>query len=166
MGSVFLKKVMEFINEKRIDIFQAVFYKLFEKYGGDLDRFIDEWFVEYSYKTLNAYFNEELFKEDFEVFYRKKANIIRAYVKAYWSYCLNPYKRPHSIEIAMSFFDLKDLDEKELKRKYRDIVKIYHPDIYSDKRSANEKLKEVNHYYQILKAYIAKFRKEGISCYG
>lgn len=166
MGNVFLKRVIEFINEKRVDVFQAMFYKLFKKYDGDLDRFINEWFMEYSYKTLNTYFNEELFKEDFEMFYRKKASTIRAYVRAYWSYCLNPYKKPQTVEIAMTFFDLKDLNEKELKRKYRNIVKIYHPDIYSDKKLANEKLKEVNHYYQILKAYIEKFGREGVSCHG
>ncbi len=166
MGSIFLKKIIEFINNKRMDIFQSMFYNLFEKYKGDLDRFINEWFIEYSYHVLRSYFKEEVFKEEFEIFYKKRSSILKAYIKAYWAYCIEPARKPYAVEAAVAFFNLEDLDEQTLKRKYRELVKTFHPDIYPDKKLANEKLKEIHHYYQILKAYLTKFRREEKSYHG
>ncbi len=160
MGSVFLMDIINFINNKRMEIFQAMFHKLYENYKGDLDGFIKNWFVEYSYGKLRIYFKEDVFRDDFELFYRKRINTIKAYIKAYWSYCSNPYKKPSSIKEAMLFFDLETLDEKELKKRYRSMVKMYHPDTNPDKKLANERLKEINHNYQMLVAYITKLKKE------
>lgn len=152
--SLFMTKMVEFISHKRMELFQGMFLKLFEKYNGDWDRFVDDWFEKYSYHTLREFFVEDVFKEEFDKFYRKKKSTLKAYVKAYWSFCLNPNNKPHHIKTAMEFFNLEKLDEKELKKKYREMVKQYHPDIYPDKKVATRKMIEINHYYQILKAYI------------
>lgn len=155
--SVFMIKVVEFISYRRMELFQGMFLKLFEKYDGDWDRFVDEWFEKYSYNKMREFFIEDVFKEEFDKFYKVKKNILKAYVKAYWSFCLNPDNKPHHLKAAMDFFGLKKLDEKELKRAYRQMVKQFHPDIYPDRKFATRKMIEVNHYYQILTAYIGKF---------
>lgn len=152
--SLFMSKMVEFISYKRMELFQGMFLKLFEKYNGDWDRFVDDWFEKYSYYTLREFFVEDVFKEEFERFYKKRKNTLKAYVKAYWSFCLNPNNKPHHVKAAMEFFQLEKLEEKELKKKYREMVKRYHPDIYPDKKVATRKMIEINHYYQILKAYI------------
>jgi Flp pilus assembly protein TadD len=48
--------------------------------------------------------------------------------------------------------------EEEIKQAYKDLVKVWHPDRFSDprlKEKANEKLKEINFAYEKLKSYIA-----------
>lgn len=155
--SVFMSKVVEFISHQRMELFQGMFLKLFEKYNGDWDRFVDDWFERYSYQILREFFVEDIFKEDFDRFYKTKKNVLKAYVRAYWSFCLNPADKPHHLKTAMEFFGLTKLNEKELKKKYRQMVKQFHPDIYPDKKFATKKMVEINHYYQILMAYITKF---------
>ncbi|MCX7759624.1 MAG: DnaJ domain-containing protein [Hydrogenothermaceae bacterium] len=156
MSSLFMRKMVEFISYKRMELFQGMFYKLFEKYNGDWDRFVDDWFEKYSYITLKEYFIEDTFKEDFEDFYKKRKNVLKAYIKAYWSFCMNPQSKPAHIKSSMEFFGLEKLDEKELKKKYREMVKQYHPDTHPDKKFATQKMVEINHHYQILKAFIKK----------
>ena len=56
----------------------------------------------------------------------------------------------------MDYFGLKELNMKELKKVYREMVKKYHPDVYPDKKEGTMKTIEINHYYQILKTYIEK----------
>jgi len=49
--------------------------------------------------------------------------------------------------------------EEEIREAYKDLVKVWHPDRFSNdprlKEKANEKLKEINSAYEILKAYMA-----------
>ncbi len=49
--------------------------------------------------------------------------------------------------------------EEEIKEAYKDLIKVWHPDRFSNdprlKEKANEKLKEINSAYEILKAYMA-----------
>ncbi|MCX7739125.1 MAG: DnaJ domain-containing protein [Hydrogenothermaceae bacterium] len=157
MDSLFIRKLIEFISYKRMEIFQGMFYKLYEKYDGDWDRFVDDWFEKYSYTTSKEYFIGDAFKEDFDIFYKTKKNTLKAYVRAYWSFCLNPQNKPHHVKTAMEFFGLSELDEQKLKKAYRRMVREYHPDIHPNKKLATQKIVEINHYYQILKAYINKF---------
>lgn len=154
---MFILRVIEFINNKRMDLFQSMFFNLYEKYNGDVDKFVEDWFRYYSYSLLKNYFKEEFFKEDFEEFYNKKRHVLKSYIKAYWSFCNNPDARPNHIKIAMDFFELKELTMKDLKRKYREMVKKYHPDVHPDKKEATLKMMEINHHYQILKAFVEKY---------
>lgn len=155
-----IKKIVEFISHKRMDLFQGMFFKLFEKYDGDWDKFLDEWFEYHSYRILKEYFREEIFKEDLDRFYSERRDVIRAYIKAYWSFCLNPNKRSNNLKNAMEYFNIEELEESELKKRYREMVKKYHPDVNPDKAYANQKMIEINHYFQILKAYISKTKGE------
>jgi hypothetical protein len=154
---MFILKVIEFISNRRMDLFQSMFFNLYEKYNGDADKFVDDWFRYYTYSTLKSYFREEVFKEEFEEFFSSKRHVIKSYIKAYWSFCNDPDARPNHIKFAMDFFGIKELTMKELKRKYREMVKKYHPDINSDKKEATLKMMEVNHHYQILKAFLEKY---------
>lgn len=49
--------------------------------------------------------------------------------------------------------------EEEIKEAYRDLIKVWHPERFSNdprlKEKANEKLKELNLAYEVLKAYVA-----------
>ncbi|MFN3977646.1 MAG: DnaJ domain-containing protein [Sulfurihydrogenibium azorense] len=157
---MFIVKIMEFINSKRMDLFQSLFFNLYEKYNGDADYFVEEWFRRYTYATLKTYFKEDLFRNDLDEFFNKNKNVIKAYVKAYWSFCNDPNARPHHIKVAMDFFGIKELSEKELKEKFREMVKLYHPDIHPNKKEATLKMMEINHHYQILKAFLEKYGGE------
>jgi len=154
---MFIVKIMEFISNKRMDLFQSMFFNLYERYNGDTDRFLEDWFKNHTYFILKNYFIEEYFKEHFENFFNKRKNVIKSYVKAYWSFCISPDAKPNQVKVALDFFGIKELSYEELKKKYRSMVKKYHPDIYPDKKEAVEKMIEINHYYQILKAFLEKY---------
>jgi hypothetical protein len=150
-------KVIEFLSNKRMDLFQSLFFNLYEKYKGDADLFLEEWFRKYAYMTLKNYFKEDVFANDFEEFFKKKKHILKTYVKAYWSFCNEPTARPTHVKIAMDFFEITELSKENLKKKYREMVKIYHPDVHPNKKEATLKMMEINHHYQILKAFIEKY---------
>lgn len=152
--SLFLLKTIEFINNKRMELFQSMFYNLYEKYNGNPDMFVEDWFEKYAYYTLRKYLREDFFKEDFEEFYSKQKKILKSYIKAYWAFCNNPDAKPYYVKESMNFFNIKELNMQELKKVYREMVKKYHPDIYPDKKEGTLKMIEINHHYQILKAYL------------
>jgi hypothetical protein len=133
-----------------------MFYNLYEKYNRDSEKFIEDWFVKYTYITLKRFFKEDFFKEDVDLFFKKNINVLKSYIKAYWAFCNNPNSKPHYVKEAMNYFGLKELNMKELKKVYREMVKKYHPDVYPDKKEGTMKMIEINHYYQILKTYIEK----------
>jgi hypothetical protein len=154
--SLFLYKLLEFINDKRMELFQSMFYNLYEKYDRDSEKFIEDWFEKYTYITLRRFFKEDFFKEDLDLFFQKNKNVLKSYVKAYWAFCNNPNSKPYYVKEAMDYFCLEELNMKELKKVYREMVKKYHPDVYPDKKEGTIKMIEINHYYQILKTYIEK----------
>jgi len=49
-------------------------------------------------------------------------------VKTYWDFCRNPRKHPVRISEALKFFGLEELDEEEVRKRYRELVRLYHPD--------------------------------------
>lgn len=51
------------------------------------------------------------------------------------------------IDNSLSFFGLKDFDEKKIRRCYRSMAVACHP----DKGGSTEKMREVNQHYQVLK---------------
>ena len=71
MRSLFLYKLLEFINDKRMELFQSMFYNLYEKYNRDSEKFIEDWFEKYTYITLRRFFKEDFFKEDLDLFFQK-----------------------------------------------------------------------------------------------
>ena len=60
-------------------------------------------------------------------------------------------KIPPKINAALKIFSLKhDFDEKNLKKRYIDLVKKYHPDLNKNLLNKDSKIKEINNAYNIL----------------
>lgn len=56
----------------------------------------------------------------------------------------------------MEFFGIKELNLQELKKRYRHMIKKYHPDIHTDKKSAHKHMLLINYHYQALLSYLNK----------
>ena len=63
-------------------------------------------------------------------------------------------KRPRSMqEKALALFDLAPpLTLAGLKMRYKELVKLHHPDVHGGDKEAEERLKEINVAYSTLKA--------------
>lgn len=77
---------------------------------------------------------------------------------------LDPFSRadmfspalPKDVREACSIFNLSSLiTAEELKKCYTDLVKRHHPDLHGGNKKEEERLKEINVAYLILKKYIA-----------
>lgn len=62
---------------------------------------------------------------------------------------------PNKIQKALNLLDLSlPLTLETLKKQYKNLVKRYHPDLNPDDERAEERLKEINDAYQIVKDYL------------
>ncbi|SMP00463.1 DnaJ domain-containing protein [Venenivibrio stagnispumantis] len=151
---LFFYKVIDYIYSKQMELFQSMFFKLYREYNSDIDKFYNAWFENYTLNLMLKFFRKEEFYESYVLYNLRKKSIIKSYIKAYWSFCKNPEKYPYYIKEAMDYFGLKKLTKNELKKKYREFAKKYHPDLNKNKKEATLKMLEINHYYQILKSYV------------
>jgi hypothetical protein len=62
---------------------------------------------------------------------------------------------PVEVQKALSTLELKfPLTQEDLKRHYKKLAKSHHPDLHAGDKDAEERLKQVNIAYQILKKYL------------
>ena len=71
--------------------------------------------------------------------------------------CINAQRRSfHASRVGMKrdFYEVlgigKNASKDEIKKKYREMAKKYHPDLNKDNKAAEEKFKEVSEAYEIL----------------
>ena len=58
---------------------------------------------------------------------------------------------------ALQLFDLKlPVNLEELKKKYKKLVKIFHPDVNDNNKEAENKFKEINESYKLILKKFAK----------
>ena len=61
------------------------------------------------------------------------------------------------IKRCLKIFDIKDdFNEQQLKKKYKELVKKYHPDIHGQNKQKEKLLKKVNNCYKILKKLLGR----------
>ncbi len=154
--SAFYRLVMDYIYEKRLELFQATFYSLYNQYGvhNRTEDFMRSWFEGYTFRKLIKYFPIEDVLRYYPDYVRRKRRVIRSYVWAYWAFCKNPQRRPHKFRESLEFFGLDRLDPQSLKSRYRQLVKQYHPDTYPDRKEAHKKMLLINYHYQVLMSYL------------
>lgn len=148
----FYKKVLDYIYDKRLEMFQAMFYSLYDQYGrsNSVDEFLKTWFDRYALKKLVNYFPFEDIADYYYSYVKTKRKIIKSYVTTYWSFYNNPYIRSSKLRESLEFFGMRDLDLKQLKKTYRNLIKKYHPDVYHDRKEAHKKMLLINYHYQVI----------------
>lgn len=97
-------------------------------------------------------------KECFDRYSSLRKNITKSYVSTYWRFCKNPKSFSSKISNSMKFFGLEELDEANLKKAYRKLMKEYRPDKVKDKKLSHEKTVLINYHYQVLLSYINNFK--------
>jgi hypothetical protein len=152
----FYAKVFDYIFDKRMDLFQAMFYKLYEDFKGDEELFLKAWFEDYAKRKLLKYFPLWDLLEYYPEYVVRKRPVLRSYINTYWRFCLSPYRYPAKVRESMEFFGIKELNLQELKKRYRHMIKKYHPDIHTDKKSAHKHMLLINYHYQILLSCLNK----------
>ena len=162
--SLFCRRVVEYMYEKRLDEFISSFYELYRLYSHmDEESFLRYWFDKRIIKNLVSHFPPSLIISSFEEFRNTKRNLLKTYVKTYWDFCRNPKKYPVRVEEAMEFFGLEEPSEKELKASYRRMVKKFHPDRVGKTKDSHKMMVKINYYYQILRRYLGDRREEALS---
>lgn len=138
--------------DSRLNQFISSFHEIQKRYGYlDADTFFREWFDRSIIRELVLYFSPSAIIRSFEEVKHKRENLYRTYVRIYWSVSK---KRPAGVEEAIKFFGLKKITEEELKSRYREMVKRYHPDRAGKGAENHRKMVRINYYYQILRRYI------------
>ncbi len=151
----FYIKVLEFMYEKRFNQFQSLFYDLFKNYDHiDEDSFISEWFDRFIIKKLIPYVPPSELHRSYREYTAKRRSLLKTYIRTYWQFCKNPKKYPASIRDAMRYFELNDLNVSELKSKYREKVKAFHPDRAGRKEENHREMVKINYYYQLLRSVL------------
>jgi len=151
----FYIKVLEFMYEKRFNQFQSLFYDLFKNYEYiDEDSFISEWFDRFIIKKLIPYVPVSELHKSYREYSAKKRSLLKTYIRTYWQFCRNPRKYPAHISDAIEYFELKDLNAEELKSKYREKVKAFHPDRMGKREENHKEMVKINYYYQLLRSVL------------
>ena len=153
--SAFCKKAMEYMYNTKLDQFVSSFHELYSKYNHlDSEDFVREWFDRSVIRCMIDFFPLSHLIKSYEEIGKLKRKLFSTYVKTYWDFCKNPKKHPARIEEAIRFFNLQKLEEKELKKKYRELAKQFHPDISGKTKSTHVTMVKINYYYQILRRYL------------
>ncbi len=154
--SSFCRKVIEYMYENRLNQFISSFYELYREYShlGE-EEFLREWFDRSIIRDLVFYFPPSTIISSFEEIRNSKRHLFRTYVKTYWDFCRNPKKHPVKIGEALRFFGLREFSEEEIKARYRELVRSYHPDRVGRSREAHMMMVKINYYYQILRRYLS-----------
>jgi len=154
--SSFCRKVIEYMYENRLNQFISSFYELFKEYSHlEEEEFLREWFDRAIIRDLVFYFPPSTIISSFEEVRNSKRHLFKTYVKTYWDFCRNPRKHPVRISEALKFFGLEELDEEEVRKRYRELVRLYHPDRAGKTREAHRMMVKINYYYQILRRYMS-----------
>ncbi len=150
----FCKKVIEHMYETRMEKFLSSFHDLYRAYGHlDEDVFFREWFERQVIRDLVYYFSPSAIVSSYEEFRRERMNLLKTYVRIYWRFCKNPASHPARIGESLRFFGLEELDEESLVKRYRELVRRYHPDRAG--KDSNKMMAKINYHYQILRRYIS-----------
>ncbi len=157
----FYYSVFDYFYEKRLSLFQSMFYTLYDKYGknGNTEAFISEWFDSYTLSKLLRYFPLSDLIHYYSIYIKHKRKVIRSYIWTYWAFCQAPQKYTQKIKESMKFFNLEDIDEFQIKRRYRQLVKRYHPDVCKDRELAHKQMLLINYHYQVLTSYVESLKK-------
>jgi hypothetical protein len=86
----------------------------------------------------------------------RKRPVLRSYINTYWRFFLSLYRYPARVRESMEFFGIKELNLQELKKRYKQMIKKYHPDIHTDKKSTHKHMLLINYHYQVLLSYLNK----------
>ncbi len=152
----FYVKVFDYIFDKRLDLFQAMFYKLYEDFRGDEELFLRTWFEGYAKQKLLKYFPLWDLLEYYPEYVVRRKAVLKSYINTYWRFCHNPYRYPTKVKEAMEFFGMEELTLQELKKRYRQMIKKYHPDTHPNKKEAHRYMLLINYHYQVLLGYLNK----------
>ncbi len=151
----FHEKIVEYLYQNRLSEFQSSFFTLYDKYRYlDEEEFIKEWFDKFIIKTLYKYMPYSKLVECFDRYYSSKKSVAKSYVSTYWRFCRNPKVFSSKISNSMKFFGLEELNEENLKKAYRKMIKECHPDKLKDKKLSHEKTVLINYHYQVLLGYL------------
>ena len=162
--SAFCKKVVEYMYENRLNEFLSSFYELYMQYKhlGE-ENFFREWFDRSIIRQLVSYFPPSVLVPSFQEVKNTKGRLLRTYVKTYWEFCKNPRKYPVRIEEALKFFGLEELSEEALRKRYRELVRQFHPDRAGKRKETHMMMVKVNYYYQVLRRYLSDRSYEAVS---
>ncbi len=151
----FYIKVLEFMYEKRFNQFQSIFYDLFKNYENiDEDSFINEWFDRFVIKKLIPYVPPSELHRSYREYASKKRSLLKTYIRTYWHFCRDPKKYSASISEAVNYFGLKELNVRELRERYREKVKNFHPDMAGKTQNNHKEMVKINYYYQLLRSVL------------
>jgi len=150
----FCKKVIEYMYENRMNQFLSSYHDLYRIYSHlDEDMFFREWFERHIIRDLVYYFSPSAIVSSYEEFRRERIGILKTYVRLYWRSFNGEEKHPVRVRDSIRFFGLKRLDTRELIRRYREMVKKYHPDRAG--KEGNLVMARINYHYQVLRRYLS-----------
>ncbi len=150
----FCKRVIEYMYENRMNQFLSSFDTIFKAYSHlDEDRFFREWFERSIIRDLVYYFSPSALVSSYEEFRRERLNLLKAYVRIYWRSFRNGHGYPVRLKDSVEFFGLKELSREELTRKYREMVKRFHPD--RNGKEGNLMMAKINYHYHVLRRYLS-----------
>lgn len=152
----FYRKVVEHMYDIRLNQFISSFYELYRDYGhlGE-ERFLAEWFDKPIIRRLMPYFPPSVIISSLTELRVRKGHLFKTYVKTYWRFCKNPRVYPARVKEALNFFGLKELEEKALKSRYRELVRKSHPDRVGKTKESHMNMVKINYYYQVLRRYLS-----------
>ncbi len=154
----FCKKVIEYMYENKMNQFLSSFGDIYRVYSHmDEDRFFKEWFEREIIRGLIYYFSPSAILSSYEEFRSERVPLFKTYVRIYWRFCRNPDSYPARVRDAMKFFGLEELEEGLLVRKYREMVRKYHPDRAG--KSSERMMARINYHYQVLRRYLSERHK-------
>ncbi len=140
--------------ENKMNQFLSSFSDIYKLYSHlDEERFFREWFERDIIRGLICYFSPSAIVSSYEEVRNEKAHLFKTYVRIYWKFCRDPSVYPVRVKEAMEFFGLDALDEALLIRRYREMVRKYHPDRAG--KGAERMMAKINYHYQVLRRYIS-----------
>ncbi len=143
--------------ENKMNQFLSSFHDLYRTYSHlDEELFFREWFERSIIRDLVYYFSPSAIVSSYEEFRRERIGLLKTYVKLYWRSCKNPAGYPVRVRDSLEFFGLEDLDEEELLKRYREMVKKHHPDRAG--KDGTKIMAKINYHYQVLRRYLSDGR--------
>ena len=150
----FCKRVIEYMYENRLNQFLSSYDQIYKAYSHlDEDMFFREWFERSVIRDLVYYFSPSAIVSSYEEFRRERLGLLKMYVRLYWRSFREEGGYPVRIRDSIEFFGLNNLNKDELMKKYREMVKRFHPDRVG--KAGNLMMAKINYHYQILRRYLS-----------
>ena len=150
----FCKRVIEYMYENRMNQFLSSYDTIFRAYSHlDEEMFFREWFERSVIRDLVYYFSPSAIVSSYEEFRKERLELLKAYVRIYWRSFREKGGYPVKIQDSIDFFGLERLDRDELIKRYREMVKKFHPDRAG--KEGNLMMAKINYHYQILRRYLS-----------